>query len=383
MAGISTPTLDLTVLPPAGPLVVAVSGGCDSMALWALLASSGRWQLTIWHLDHGIRSASAADAELIRACPLPGTRVIERADIPALARAWHCGLEEAGRRQRYARLSEVARGVGAPAIALAHHRDDQAETIVMNLLRGSYGLAGMPARRELATGIAVARPLLAVARAQLRAWATATGLSWHDDATNHDQRFTRNRLRHAVLPVFEAGCPGFTETLVASVRRSETPLRTWLRAHKLPVSRAIIVRLEALAPGARTTLGGRLITRITDGWHDEPEKPTYPGPVTIRPALPAELAAPRRHLVVAGITSPLVCRPAQPGEQWRPLGAPGQQAVFATLAARKVPARQRAVARVVADAHGPVWVEHCTIADRVRVRPGSDPATAYAIVVEP
>lgn len=95
--------IDLTLLPPAGPVIVAVSGGCDSMVLWALLAAEQRWRLTIWHLDHGIRPESPADAALIRDCALPGERIIEQADIPALARQWHCGLEEAGRRHRYAR----------------------------------------------------------------------------------------------------------------------------------------------------------------------------------------------------------------------------------------------------------------------------------------
>ena len=371
--------LDTTRLPADGPLVVAVSGGADSMALWGLLAAMDRWQLVIWHLDHGIRTEAPRDAELIRSSPLPGIRHLEKADIPACAAAWGCGLEEAGRRHRYARLAAVAAAAGASTIVTAHHRDDQAETILLNLFRGSQGLVGMPVERELATGIRVVRPVLSTSRQQLRAWAAGAGIGWHEDATNDDLAFARNRMRHAILPTF-AAVPGFTEALVAAVRISEAPLRSWLRERSLPVSRAIFARLEGLMPGQRTTLAGRLITRTASGWHDTPEHPQPEAPPRWRPAQAAELAEMRGAIVLAQVDPPLTWRHPQAGERWRPLGSPGTQTLFHSLAARRIPARARAGAWVLADRQGPIWLAGCTIAERCRVLPGQDPATC--IVVE-
>ena len=363
--------LDLTHLPEGRPLVVAVSGGADSMALWGLLAALQRWQLIIWHLDHGIRPEAGRDAELIRQCSLPGERRCERAEIPGLARAWKCGLEEAGRRFRYQRLAEVAAAVGAPVVVTAHHQDDQAETILLNLVRGCHGLVGMPARRPLVPGIQLVRPALGIPRAALRAWATQQGIGWHEDATNADQTYARNRVRHAVLPTF-AAVPGFIEALVAATRTAELPLRTWLRQRQLPASRAIIARLEALACNQRTTLAGRIITRTADGWDDQPEHPTAATPPTWRLATAAEVADPRSAIVLSGVAPPLDWRHPQPGERWQPLGATGSQTVFHSLAARRVPARTRPLTWMLTDAHGPVWVAGCTIAERCRVRPGQD-----------
>lgn len=369
------------LLPESGPLVVAVSGGCDSMALWALLVAQGRQDLVIWHLDHGIRDESPRDAELVRVCPLPGERRIERADIPALAAAWRCGLEEAGRRHRYARLAEVARSVAAGAVLTAHHRDDQAETILLNLLRGSHGLAGIPVRRGLAPGIEVIRPLLGVAKIDLRRWASAHAVPWNEDATNADIAFSRNRIRHAVLPAFEAGCSGFTAALVAAARTSESTLRTWLRVRGLPVSRAIIARLEALPTGGRTTLGGRFVIRTAEGWHDEPEHvsavPTgvpvtglgiwHRGGRTLE--LIAAAGVPDASTIAPeAVRGTLVWRSPMPGERWRPLGCAGTQTLHATAARRRVPARLRPALDVLADDDGPLWMAPGVVAERARVR---------------
>lgn len=369
------------LLPESGPLVVAVSGGCDSMALWALLAAHGRHDLVIWHLDHGIRAESPRDAELVRTCPLPGERVIERADIPACAATWRCGLEEAGRRHRYARLADVARSVGATVVLTAHHQDDQAETILLNLLRGSHGLAGIPPRRSLAPGIEAIRPLLGVAKTELRRWASANSIPWNEDATNTDTAFSRNRIRHAVLPVFEAGCPGFTGALATAVRTSESPLRGWLRDRDLPVSRAIMTRLEALPIGGRTTLGRRIVSRSADGWRDEPEHApaaepavdvTGPG-VWRRGDRTLELTA-SEHAPDASTIAPeavrgvLVWRSPLPGERWRPLGCAGTQTLHATAARRRVPARLRPALDVLADDEGPLWMAPGVVAERARVR---------------
>ncbi len=389
--------LDRSLLPPSGPLLVAVSGGCDSMALWALLAAAGTWQLTIYHLDHAIRSDSAADAEVIRNAALPGVRIIERSAIPALAADWKCGLEAAGRRQRYARLVAIARQVGAALVVTAHHRDDQIETVLLNLMRGSHGFVGMPAHRPLADGVAVVRPLLAVARAELRAWAAAQHVPWREDSTNADTTYRRNQVRHVLLPALEAARPGLTNHLLAGLRLpggpDEDPIRTLARDLGLPVSRPALTRLRELPEGARTTLGGWLFTRTAGELCWEPEHPPaapppvlIPGPGTytrdghtlaIREATPGERADPHSVIVLAGLQWPLVWRAPLPGERWRPLGSPGRQLLMDSLAARKVPARRRPLAIVIADRDGPVWLSDATIAERTRV--AADTATAWIL----
>lgn len=216
--------IDAAHLPPAGSLVVAVSGGADSLALWDLLADLDRWHLHIWHLDHGIRPA---DADLVCVHDLAerhqreGRRaavlMVEREDVPTRARDWGIGLEEAGRRLRYAGLARLAAQVAAPAVLTAHHRDDQVETILMNLLRGAAdtGVMGIRPWRDLAPGCRLVRPLLAVPRQELRDHCQRRRISWAEDPTNTDPRWRRNEIRRSILPTFESGAPGFSAVLLA------------------------------------------------------------------------------------------------------------------------------------------------------------------------
>ena len=112
-------------------------------------------------------------------------------------------------------MLEVAREVGAQAMLTAHHRDDQVETVLMHLLRGSgeVGSRGMLSSR-MHEGVVLVRPLLAASRLQLQGYLAARGLPWRSDASNDDERFRRNHLRHAVLPLLEAAAPGFAAQLL-------------------------------------------------------------------------------------------------------------------------------------------------------------------------
>lgn len=190
------------------PVAVAVSGGLDSVALLDLLAATKRWhgaQLEVVTIDHGLRADSALDAEFVQhvaaGAGLPCTTIRVQVAAPA--------GEAEMRAARYAALE----GVAVRRVALAHHRDDLAETMLLQLLRGSgtAGLAGMrPVRGRYV------RPLLGIGKDEVRAWAAARGLVWREDPTNADPRFARNRIRNEVLPLLESVRAGATRALARS-----------------------------------------------------------------------------------------------------------------------------------------------------------------------
>lgn len=187
----------------AGTLVVAVSGGLDSMVLLQLCTDRlAADRLVVAHFNHRQRGdASDADARFVEeACRERGVAVrVGGWEHPGPA------SEEVMREARRAFLGEVVHASGASAVLLAHHADDQAETVLWNLARGAglRGAAGMAtsARQFLGSRqVAVARPLLAVRKDDLREFADSRGLAWREDATNRDEAATRNRIRHTVLP---------------------------------------------------------------------------------------------------------------------------------------------------------------------------------------
>jgi tRNA(Ile)-lysidine synthase len=198
--------LRATGMPPRGQtVVVGLSGGADSVALLDALASLRRrrgFRVVAAHLDHGLRAGSADDAascaELCRA--LDVALRVGRADVRARAARERGGLEQAARRERYAFLRRVREEEGAVAIAVAHTRDDQAETLLLRLLRGAgaTGLAGMRPRRG-----DVVRPLLAVSRREVLAHLRERGLAWKEDPSNADLAHRRNRVRHELVPYLE------------------------------------------------------------------------------------------------------------------------------------------------------------------------------------
>jgi tRNA(Ile)-lysidine synthase len=187
-------------------VLVAVSGGPDSMALLHLLAERAQaWQLRlgIAHLDHGLRPQSAQDAEFIRrlAAGLHVSAHIERVDVGELRNRRRLSLEAAGRKARYRFLRETADRHSYRKVALAHHADDNAETLLLNLLRGGgrLGLAGMPPVR----GARWIRPLIDATRADILDYLDRRRLPALADPTNADRRFLRNRIRHELIPLLE------------------------------------------------------------------------------------------------------------------------------------------------------------------------------------
>ncbi|HWY86234.1 MAG TPA: tRNA lysidine(34) synthetase TilS, partial [Gemmataceae bacterium] len=190
--------------------VVALSGGPDSVCLAKIMrdlhGQGAIPKLVLTHLNHQLRGAdSDGDEEFVVKLALDWglpcrTR---RLDVAAVARQSGANLEETARQARYDWLTQVAREEGASWVATGHSADDQAETILFRLLRGSglQGLAGMAERRMLAPAIDLIRPLLSVRRQAIQAYLDMHEQSYRQDASNQDRQFTRNRLRHELLPL--------------------------------------------------------------------------------------------------------------------------------------------------------------------------------------
>ncbi len=215
-------------LPPDVRILVAVSGGSDSVALALTLhAVSGEpganWHLTMGHIHHRLRGTAADEDEtFVRAL---GERleipvVVARVDTPAYALKWHMSIEAAARELRYRELRRMESDLSAHLIALGHHMDDQAETVLMNLMRGSAlrGLGGM----QYASGDLV-RPFLGLTRHTItRALESATE-PYRRDASNEADDAWRNAVRHRVVPLLQAHQPRLAEVLArtASVVRTD------------------------------------------------------------------------------------------------------------------------------------------------------------------
>ena len=196
-----------------GPVVVAVSGGADSLVLLrVLLTLRDTLDITL-HVatfDHQIRgTAGAEDVRFVEGIAALWSVPIStgRADVPALAMAEKAGIEESARKARYQFLAQVAREVGAATIATGHNRDDQAETVLLHVVRGSgtAGLRGILPKSPLSAdpSILLVRPLLDTPRREIEAYLSHFGIEPRQDATNQDTNYTRNRLRHEILPLLE------------------------------------------------------------------------------------------------------------------------------------------------------------------------------------
>ncbi len=211
---------------PAGALVLcAVSGGADSMCLLhRLYCMAPEWgfSLACAHFNHNLRgSESLRDEEFVRSwCREHSVPFFNgSADVAAEAARAGRGIEETARVLRYDFLNQIAQQCGASRIATAHTANDNAETVLLHLVRGSGlpGLTGIPPRRGN-----VVRPLLTTTRAEVEEYCAINGLSWVEDSTNTDQTYTRNYLRHQVMPLLEQANPRVVETISSTANRLRT-----------------------------------------------------------------------------------------------------------------------------------------------------------------
>ena len=243
-------------------VVVAVSGGADSLCLLHVLHTLAPvlgCRLYVAHLDHALRATSEADAAFVaaRAAELGLPHTVERRDVGALARARRVSLETAARLARYDFLHAVAAATGAAGIATGHTRDDQAETLLLHLARGSGlgGLAGMLPRRD-----GIIRPLLEVSHAQTVAYCAALGLAPREDESNLSPAHRRNRIRHEILPRLEAIQPAASANIARAARL-------------LAADRALIERRArpALAHAVTRRAGSKVTLSATRLMEQEPE----------------------------------------------------------------------------------------------------------------
>ncbi len=197
----------------AARILVAVSGGADSISLLHILQTlqnKGLFQaeLICGHINHGLRGrASDADEQfVIEHAGTLGLPIVTRAvDVRAYAGMHKLSVETAGRQLRLAALAEIAREHGCLWMAAGHHKDDNAETLIQRIRRGTgfRGLAGIRPIRPLGDDLWLARPLLCVTRGEIMGYLREHGLQWREDHTNADTAYTRNYIRHGLLPLLQ------------------------------------------------------------------------------------------------------------------------------------------------------------------------------------
>lgn len=420
----------LRLLPRPRAILVGVSGGPDSTCLLHALRGclDPRDSLVAGYVDHGIRDDSHQDLDVIRRlCKTLEIRlVVRRVDVRAHASREKLSLETAARNLRYAVLRELAADCDATHLAVGHTADDQTETVLMHALRGAgiMGLVGMaPLEGD------VFRPLLRVTRAQVEHYCREHALSVVLDPSNNDPAFTRNRVRHELLPLMESIYPGARAALgrlaEAARRDSDYIAQMVEEASEIcggpPPNTAVFNALpEALryhlvrvllAGGAPTNVDTKAIERALTAFSARHTGGESGGVRTFGPVAAAGEAAraggaysaaaldvPGRYGVFGGVLSAVLrpadpvtrsamllappwqayldadrvgkhitVRPRRPGDRMRPLGARGSRKVQDVLVDRKIPERERDAVPIIEAADGIIWIVGIPIAHNVRV----------------
>ncbi len=280
---------DEALLKQGEGVVVAVSGGPDSMALLHLLfalSNSYGWSIVAAHADHGFRgeeSAEEASFVMSTAAAWGIPCFVTRLDMPAYLQQHGGNPQAVSRERRYAFLRDMAIQVGATSIVLAHHADDQAETVLMRLLRGTSlsGLGGIPVRRMYEPGIELVRPLIRVYKQELLDYCEAVGIPYRTDSSNLDTKYTRNRIRLEVMPFLSRYEERLPETLnrLALVAADEND---WLEAQTREVCKSNITFGDGEAAWSAQWFGGvhvalqrRLIKLILSYLKYDPERVVF------------------------------------------------------------------------------------------------------------
>lgn len=246
------------LISPEETIVVGVSGGADSVCLLALLktmAPAWNLRLHVAHLNHALRGQAADEdaafvAQLAEQWQLPVT--IQKVDVAAIAAQKRQNLEEAAREARYAFLAQTAVQIGARKVAVAHNLNDQAETVLMRVIRGAgtAGLRGiLPAAPFAPPPVTIIRPLLNTPRTEIDAFCAQNNLSPREDATNQNSALLRNKLRHEILPALAQCNPNIVPSLgrLASLMAADYKIlqkeleRAWRFVVKSHTDQAVII----------------------------------------------------------------------------------------------------------------------------------------------
>ena len=352
-------------------VVVAVSGGPDSMALlhalWELRERL-RLSLEVAAIDHGLRADAAAEVALVgeRAAALGLPFFPLRVDVAAARRVHRASLQDAARRLRLDALATLAEAHGAARIALGHQADDQAETVLFRIVRGTGlpGLAGIPFRRDR-----FVRPLLDVGRAEVLRYLRRRSIAFVEDPSNADARFARARIRHRLLPALAQENPRITEALVALAaaaragaagQQSDVALASLSRRASAAVSRL----KQRGGSGAIDVAGGRRVevsygqARITPRRNGAAG--ARQGRVVIDGAGAYGWSPGMRLRVIVGddggafdadrIAWPLVMRARRPGDRMRPRGGRGSRKLSDLMIDAKIARAARATLPIVTSA---------------------------------
>ena len=255
------------MLPPEGGVILcAVSGGRDSVCLLHYLttiAPRRGFTVAAAHLNHRMRPEAQRDEDFVRGLCREWNVPFytEAAPVYEMAARWGLGVEETGRRLRYDFLLRTADAIGAAYIATAHHAQDQAETVLLNLLRGTgpEGLGGIPPVRGR-----IIRPLLQTGRAEIEDYLQKNGLPHVEDSTNEDTHYARNRLRRELWPQLETVNPAVTRAIgrTAEIVRGENAYLDTLAAERLPAEGTAVETAALLA--APEPLRPRMVRLLLD-----------------------------------------------------------------------------------------------------------------------
>jgi tRNA(Ile)-lysidine synthase len=247
------------LLPREGLVLVAVSGGPDSMALLSILhglSQELKFRLAVAHFDHQIRDTGAEERQLVDnfAKSLAIPVYSGSADVRGQAAASGDTLEEAARKARYEFLTKVASETKARRIATGHTKDDQAETVLMRIIHGTgiRGLAGIPTRRGR-----IIRPLLCLSREETRSYCESLGISCVSDSTNEDTAILRNRIRLELLPLLESSYHNGVEESLLRLAKNAQEMISSIRARTNPL---IEQNLRSLSPHEWTMNVARVAT---------------------------------------------------------------------------------------------------------------------------
>jgi len=438
---------------PGDTVLAACSGGADSTALLHLLVELRRdipFRLVVAHFNHMLRAAADSDERFVwNVARSMGLRVLTaRRDVRAYARRRRLNLEEAARILRYKFLERAAARCGATKIATGHTLNDQAETFLMRLLRGSgpRGLAGIyPVR-----GGRIVRPLIEISRRDVEAYCRVNKLAFRTDETNLDSRYLRNRIRKRLVPYLErhfepalmvklgrqasiyqedenvlesAARAQAARLIVGESRGAALDARKLARLPRGSARRVVRAFIEAVAGNLRSisfedieavldlsdrkelTLPKRLHLRREGNWIKVKEKSPAPARFALLWDGRGELPIPGTKMRFLGrrmkrkmrgadtplsfdnktrcfcdaekVRFPLLVRTRQPGDRFRPLGAPGRQNLNEALRAKGVSAPARAGLPVFCSGEEIVWVPGLPVAEQFKI----DKATKKIFII--